>query len=249
MTATRAGVNIGEPGPRSPTAASRAGGPALYELSIGKKVTMAGSGLVLLGFIIFHMLGNLHAFQGLAPLDNYADGLRRLGEPIFPRSLVLWIARVVLYAAFVVHVYYAIDLSVKSRRARQDRYVRTAHVQANVPSVTMRWGGAAIGLFLIFHLANFTWGWVHPGYTFVRGGVYHNVAANFGVWWINVIYLAAMAALALHIYHGAWSMFQTFGVNNRRWDRLIRRSAGAVAAFVFLGFISVPVATMAGLIS
>jgi succinate dehydrogenase / fumarate reductase cytochrome b subunit len=221
----------------------------VYDLSIGRKVIMAVSGLILLGFIVFHMLGNLHAFQGLRPLNNYADGLRRLGEPIFPRSLVLWIGRVILYAAFIVLVYYAITLSVRSRRARQQRYQRPAHVQADVPAVTMRWGGLAIGLFLIFHLANFTWGWVHPGYTFVRGHVYENVAANFTVWWINAIYIAAMAALGLHIYHGGWSMFQTLGLNNRRWDKTIRRLAGATALAVFLGFISVPVAAMAGLIT
>jgi succinate dehydrogenase / fumarate reductase cytochrome b subunit len=227
----------------------RAGAPPIYAMSIGKKVIMAASGLILLGFVIVHMLGNLHTFQGAHPLDDYADGLRRLGEPILPRSLLLWIVRVVLSAAFVAHVYYAIELSVKSRRARQNRYVHPDHVQADVPAVTMRWGGVAIGLFVIFHLANYTWGWIHPNYTFVRGAVYHNTVGNFDVWWITAIYLAAMVALCLHIYHGAWSMFQTFGLNNRRWDTVIRRGAGAVAVVVFLGFISVPVAVLAGLVS
>ena len=110
----------------------------------------------------------------------------------------------------------------------------------------MRWGGVAIALFVVFHLANLTWGWIHPGFTYVRGHVYQNLVGSFEVWWIVAIYLAAMVALALHIFHGTWSIFQTFGVNNRRWDRVVRRTAGAVAAFVLLGNCSIPIAVLAG---
>jgi succinate dehydrogenase / fumarate reductase cytochrome b subunit len=221
----------------------------LYRTSIGKKVLMAATGVVLLGFVVAHMLGNLHAFQGVHPLDNYGDFLRRMGEPLAPRSFILWIVRVVVYPSFILHVYLAIDLSLQSRRARQIRYVHPDRVQADLPSVTMRWGGVALGLFVLFHLANFTWGWVHPGFTFVRGGVYHNVVGNFKVWWISTIYLAAMVALCLHIYHGGWSIFQTFGVNNRRWDAVVRRTAAAVAMVVFVGYSSVPIGVLAGIIS
>lgn len=228
--------------PTSPTV------PALYRTSIGKKMLMAGSGLVILLWLIGHMLGNLKVWLSQREFDSYAAFLRRLGEPIFPHSVVLWLIRVVLTAAFVVHVYLAIDLSARNRRARQVRYVRTAKVQADVPAVTMRWGGLALGLFVIFHLANFTWGWIHPGYRFVRGSVYANVVGNFDQWWLVVIYVAAMVALALHVYHGTWSIFQTFGVNSRRWDRLIRRSAGTVAVVMFMGFISVPVGVLVGAI-
>ncbi len=99
---------------------------------------------------------------------------------------------------------------------------------------------------MIFHLANFTWGWVHPGYTFVRGAVYHNTLGAFNEWWMVVIYVAAMVALCLHLFHGTWSMFQTFGVNNRRWDTVIRRTAAVVSLAVFLGFISVPLGVLTG---
>jgi succinate dehydrogenase / fumarate reductase cytochrome b subunit len=148
--------------------------------------------------------------------------------------------RGILTAAFIVHVWLAIDLSVRNRRARQQRYEHTDYVQANPASVTMRWGGLALALFVIFHLANFTWGWLHPGYKFIRGGVSHNVIGNFHQWWMVVIYVAAMAALGLHLYHGTWSMFQTWGVNNRRWDTVVRRTATTLAIVVFVGFVSVP---------
>ncbi len=228
--------------PTSPTI------PALYRTSIGKKMLMAGSGLVILLWLVGHMLGNLKVWLNQKEFDSYAEFLRRLGEPIFPHSVLLWLIRALLTVAFVVHVYLAIDLSVRNRRARQVRYVRTARVQAELPAVTMRWGGLALGLFVIFHLANFTWGWIHPGYRFVRGSVYANVVGNFNQWWMVVIYVAAMVALALHIYHGTWSIFQTFGVNSRRWDRLIRRSAATVAMVMFVGFVSVPVGVLVGAI-
>jgi succinate dehydrogenase / fumarate reductase cytochrome b subunit len=154
--------------------------------------------------------------------------------------------------ALVVHVYLAVDLSVRSRRARQVRYHHPEHVQADVieiPAVTMRWGGLAVGLFIIFHLAHLTWGWIHPGYTYVRGSVYQNVVGSFNQWWLVILYVAAMFALALHLYHGTWSMFQTFGANNRRWDPIVRRTAATVAVVVFLGFISVPLGVLGGVIS
>ena len=210
---------------------------------------MALSGLFILVWIIGHMVGNLKVWLSQREFDAYAEWLRRLGEPLFPHTVLLWIIRVLLTVAFVVHVWLAIDLSLRSRRARQLRYQRVNYVQADIPAVTMRWGGVAIGLFVVFHLANFTWGWLHPGYTYIRGGVYHNVVGNFDQWWLVVIYVAAMIALGLHIYHGSWSIFQTFGINNRRWDLLIRRSATIVAIVVVLGFVSVPLGVLTGAIN
>jgi succinate dehydrogenase / fumarate reductase cytochrome b subunit len=243
-TAPAAAAQAAAPAP-APAAAT----PAFYRTSIGKKVLMAASGLFILLWLIGHMLGNLKVWLNQKEFDSYAEFLRRLGEPIFPHTVLLWIIRALLTAAFVVHVYLAIDLSVRNRRARQVRYAHPARVQADFPAATMRWGGLALGLFVIFHLANFTWGWIHPGYRFVRGSVYHNVVGNFDQWWLVVIYVAAMIALALHIYHGTWSMFQTFGVNSRRWDRLIRGSAGTLAVVMFVGFVSVPIGVLVGAIT
>ena len=235
--------------PASPSSGpSGVAAPSLFGTSIGKKMLMAASGLFILLWLIGHMLGNLKVWLNQKEFDSYAEFLRRMGEPIVPHSVLLWLIRALLTVAFVVHVYLAVDLSLRNRRARQTRYVRTARVQAQVPAVTMRWGGLALALFVVFHLANFTWGWIHPGYRFVRGAVYHNVVGNFDQWWLVLIYLAAMIALALHIYHGSWSIFQTFGTNNRRWDRVIRRSAGTVAVVMFVGFASVPVGVLVGAI-
>ncbi len=223
--------------------------PPIYRTSIGKKVIMAGSGLVLLLFVIGHMIGNLKAFLSAQELNTYAEFLRRMGEPIFPHTVLLWIVRVVVGAAFILHVYFAIDLSIRSRQARRQHYAHADRVQSDPAPVTMRWGGVTIALFLVFHLAHFTWGWIHPGYTFRRGAVYQNVVQSFNVWWLDVIYIGAMVALCLHLYHGTWSMFQTFGANNRRWDPIIRRTSGAVAVIVFLGFIAVPIGVIVGAIS
>jgi len=226
-----------------------AGARPMHRSYIGKKMLMAASGAFILLWVIGHMIGNLKVWLSQKEFDGYAEFLRRLGEPIFPHSVLLWFIRVLLTVAFLVHVYLAVDLSVRNRRARQVRYQHPDHVQADVAAVTMRWGGLALALFVVFHLANFTWGWLHPGYRFVRGSVYHNVVGNFDQWWLVAIYLAAMAALALHIYHGTWSIFQTFGFNSRRWDALIRRSAAAVAVVVFVGFSSVPVGVLIGAIT
>jgi succinate dehydrogenase / fumarate reductase, cytochrome b subunit len=223
--------------------------PPIYRTSIGKKVIMATSGLVLVLYVIGHMIGNLKAFLSQQELNSYADFLRRMGEPIFPHTVLLWIIRVAVGAAFILHVYFAIDLSIHSRRARQQHYAHADRVQSNPAPVTMRWGGLALALFVVFHLAHFTWGWIHPGYTYVRGSVYQNVVGSFNQWWLVVIYLAAMVALCLHLYHGTWSMFQTFGVNNRRWDSIIRRTAATVAVVVFVGFSAVPVGVLVGVIS
>jgi succinate dehydrogenase / fumarate reductase cytochrome b subunit len=220
--------------------------PRVLKTSVGKKLLMAGSGVVLVGFIVAHEVGNLKIYLGASEINRYGEGLRTLAEPIFPRTFVLWAIRTVLIAAFVVHVVTSIQLSLQNRSARPQRYAHPGRVQADPAASTMRWGGLAILLFLFFHLAHFTWGWVHPGYTYVRGDVYHNMVKGFDVWWISGVYIAAMVALGLHIYHGAWSIFQTFGVNNRRWDRRIRQAATALAAFVVVGNVSIPVAVLAG---
>jgi succinate dehydrogenase/fumarate reductase cytochrome b subunit (b558 family) len=153
--------------------------PPIYRTSIGKKVIMATSGLMLVLYVIGHMIGNLKSFLSEQELNTYGDFLRRMGEPIFPHTVLLWIIRVIVGAALVLHVYFAIDLSVRSRKARQLGYAHADRVQSNPAPVTMRWGGIAIGLFVVFHLAHITWGWIHPGYKYVRGSVYQNVVGGF----------------------------------------------------------------------
>jgi succinate dehydrogenase / fumarate reductase cytochrome b subunit len=220
--------------------------PPLYRTTVGKKMLMALSGLVLVLFVLAHMVGNLKIFLGQTELDSYAQGLRTLGEPIFPEGSLLWALRTIVFAAFVVHIACAIQLSLRSRQARRIRYEKTEHVAADFPAVTMRWGGVFIALFVVFHIAHFTWGSFHPGYTYVRGHVYDNVVGSFKQWWLTLIYVLMMVALALHLFHGTWSMFQTMGWNNRRWNTIVRRTTAALSMIIFLGFISVPIAVYAG---
>ena len=196
-------------------------------------------------FVLAHMLGNLHAFQGPRQLNHYADYLRAMGEPLLPRSLLLWVLRVVVLVAVTVHVGLTAQLALRSRAARPVRYVHTGVVQASYASRTMRWGGVAILAFIVFHLMDLSWG-VHPD--FVRGDVYHNVVNGFRRWPVTAVYVAAMTALGMHLYHGTWSVFQTLGVNGARWDRAIRRGAVSLALVVGVGYVAVPVAVLAHLV-
>ncbi|NJK79145.1 MAG: succinate dehydrogenase cytochrome b subunit [Chloroflexaceae bacterium] len=232
----------------------------LYRTSIGKKVVMAVTGLILLGFVVVHMIGNLKVFAGAAALNEYAYHLRLLGEPIFGYEQFLWIARVVLLGAVVMHIVSAAQLTIQNRNSRSTSYDQSKGIQPayRYASYTMRWGGIVILLFIIFHLLHFTFGFVgygsggflHPegaGYntTFY---VYDNFINGFRVPIVSIFYMIAMVALALHIYHGTWSMFQTLGLNGSRTDGMWRGLAAVLALAVGIGNISMPLAVLTGII-
>ena len=214
---------------------------AAIRTTVGKKVLVAVSGILFIGFVFAHMIGNLKIFLGRTAINRYGEWLRDMGEPAFPRSFILWALRSVLFVGLLVHVGLTIHLARKSRAARESRYVHPGVVDANYASRTMRWGGLVIFLFLIFHLADFTWG-VHPH--FIRGDVYHNTVNGFRRIWVTIIYLFAMVALGMHLYHGTWSTFQTLGVNRKRWDTGIRGLALGLAVIIPLGFAAVPLAVV-----
>jgi succinate dehydrogenase / fumarate reductase, cytochrome b subunit len=222
---------------------------ALYRSSIGKKALMALTGLIWIGYVVLHMYGNLKVFQGGEHFNEYAEGLRYLGAPIFGYLHLLTIARIVLVAAILVHIWAAWSLFVMAREARPASYASRRVVQANYASVTMRYGGVVILLFVIFHLAHLTWGIspVHPDY--VRGDAYHNLLIGFRSLPVVIIYLVAVAALALHLYHGTWSMFQTLGLNDSTWDTAYRVLAVLLAIVVPVGFAVVPLAILFGFIA
>jgi succinate dehydrogenase / fumarate reductase, cytochrome b subunit len=222
---------------------------AIYRSSIGKKALMALTGLVWIGYVVAHMYGNLKAFQGSEHFNEYAEGLRYLGAPIFGYLHLLTVARIGLVAAILIHIWAAWSLYVMAREARPTSYASRRVVQANYASVTMRYGGVVILLFVIFHLAHLTWGIspVHPDY--IRGDAYHNLIIGFSSVPVVIIYLIALAALALHLYHGTWSMFQTLGLNDSNWDGAYRALALLLAIVVPLGFAIVPLAVQFGFIS
>lgn len=220
---------------------------ALYRSTIGKKVVMALTGLILVGFVVAHMLGNLKIFTGAEHLNEYGEFLRTVGEPLFPYETLLWIARIVLLVSVVLHIVAATQLTMLDRASRPQRYAFHKKEQATYASLTMRWGGVIILLFVIYHILHFTTGTTHQN--FIHGDVYHNVVSGFKVWYVSAFYIAAMVALGFHLYHGVWSMFQTLGLNNSKWNGMWRGLSVATALLVAGGNILIPVAVLAGFIS
>jgi succinate dehydrogenase / fumarate reductase cytochrome b subunit len=219
----------------------------LYQSAVGKKWAMAWSGIILLGFVFFHMLGNLKAYLGPVPMNHYAEWLRDMAVPALPRTVLLWIIRSVLIAAFVVHMHAAYVLTRMNHRARPAKYATERdYIAANWASRTMRWTGVIVILFVFFHLADLTWGAANP--EFVRGSVYHNMAYSFSRVWVAVIYVIANLALAVHIFHGAWSLFASLGVSNPRVVRFRRSFATAFAAVILIGNVSFPIMVQAHVI-
>jgi succinate dehydrogenase / fumarate reductase cytochrome b subunit len=214
--------------------------------SVGKKAVMAVTGIILFGFVLIHMIGNLKLYEGPQKLDSYAGWLREVGSPALPNEGMLWIARLVLLAAVALHIWAAYSLSRDNRAARPRNYERYHNVHLSYASRTMRWGGVIILLFVIYHLLHFTTGTVHPD--FRHGSVYHNVVTGFQVWWVALFYIVANIALGFHLYHGLWSLFQSLGWNHPRFNSWRRAFAHAFAWIVTLGNISFPVAVLTGLV-
>jgi len=223
----------------------------LYRTDVGKKYAMAISGLLGLLFIFFHMIGNLHVFEGAEEINHYGEGLRDIGEPLFPRTLILWLfLRLPIALALVVHVHAAWALTRSNQEARGAPYDgERNYVAANYASRTMRWTGVIVLLFLVWHLADLTWGLEVVNPDFVRGDVYANLIASLERWPVTLLYLVAMGALGLHVWHGTWSMFQSLGLNNPTFNRFRRTFATAFSIIVIGGFIIVPISVQLQIIS
>ena len=219
----------------------------LWGTMVGKKVVMAVTGIVLVGFVVAHMLGNLKIFLGAPTIDAYAAFLRTMGEPLFPYSALLWLARIVLIACVVLHITAAVQLTRMNWAARPQGYDTKHAIATTYAARTTRWSGVILALFIIYHLLHLTGGVVgfEPG-AFQHLAVYHNVVASFSVGYISLFYIVAMACLCLHLDHGIWSMLQTLGWNNARTTTALKGLSRGLALIVFAGFISVPVAVLAG---
>ncbi len=213
----------------------------LLTSTIARKAVMAVTGCILFGFVLAHMVGNLQVYLGPEPMNHYAVFLRS-----FLHGWGLWIARSVLLVAVFLHVWSATTLTLQSWRARPTAYRRWEARDSTYASRTMRWGGVIIFLFVAYHLQHFTFGNLHPD--FVPGDVYHNFVAGFRQVPASVIYIVAMLALGLHLYHGVWSMLRTLGVSHPRYMRLAKAAALLFALVVTVGNISFPVAVLAGVV-
>jgi succinate dehydrogenase / fumarate reductase cytochrome b subunit len=220
----------------------------LYQTAVGKKWVMAVTGIMLMGYVLVHMIGNLHMYEGPEHFNAYGESLRDLGGELVPRTWVLWALRLGLIAAFVLHVHAAIALTRINHQARPEKYRSDrTYLAANFASRSMRWTGAIIALYVIFHLADLTWGWL-AGDDYIRGDVYHNVTRSLSNIPIALIYIVANVALAVHLYHGAWSLFQSLGLNNPRFNAARRHFATAFAVIILVGNLSFPIMNLAGVV-
>jgi succinate dehydrogenase / fumarate reductase cytochrome b subunit len=222
------------PGPASPKRA-----PRFLRSSIGLKIVMALTGVILSGYVLAHMAGNLQAFQGPGPIDAYAKMLH-------DAPVLLWGARLVLLVAVGLHIWAYIVLTRRNLEARPQGYRAERHRESSYASRSMVLTGPILLAFIIYHILHLTTGTVHP--SFREGSVYHNVVTGLKVWWVALFYLLALAALGLHLWHGVWSMFQTLGASQDRYDSIGRKIATVFTLAVVLGFAAVPIAVLAGVL-
>lgn len=207
----------------------------------GKKAVMAITGALLFLFVIGHMLGNLQIFEGPEKLNAYGRFLHGVPE-------ILWAVRITLIAAVILHIWASVELAIIKTQARPIGYAKKNNVASSYASRTMYWSGPILLAFVIYHLLHLTAGVVHPGSDFIEGDVYHNVVAGFQVWWVSAWYIFSMILLGLHIRHGAWSMFQSLGFNHPRHTAVLKKAAAVLAVVIVLGYISIPLSILVGLV-
>ena len=224
----------------------------LYGTALGKKYAMALTGIGLIGFVIAHAIGNLKMYLGPEEINHYGEFLRELLVPLLPRTVFLWLLRFGLIGMIVVHVHAAYGLTRINRHARAVKYQGPRDYQvANFASRTMRWTGIIVLLFIIWHLSDLTWGFANAIGTdgeFVRGDVYGNIVRSLSRVWVSAIYIVANIALGIHLFHGTWSLFQSMGWNNPRFNRWRRGLAVGLATFVVVINVSFPIAVLAGIV-
>jgi succinate dehydrogenase / fumarate reductase, cytochrome b subunit len=212
-----------------------------FETTIGKKVVMSLTGIVLWGFVVAHLAGNLQVYLGAHAMDDYAVFLRG-----FLHGTGIWIFRTVLLTSVILHIWAAVTLTLQNRRARPVGYRKLQSRDSTISSRTMRLSGIVIIIFVIYHILHFTTGQAHPD--FHHGKVYDNFIVGFRVIPVSIFYIFAMVCLGLHLYHGVWSMLQTLGLSHPRYNGLRHGFAALITAIVVIGNISFPLAVILGLI-
>lgn len=210
----------------------------LYRTTIGKKVLMAASGVVIFGFVTVHLLGNLQLYEGPEAINSYAAWLRS-------KPPLLWGTRIALAIAFPVHIWSAFELWRRKRSARPVSYRSRKDLATNYAARTMYWSGPILLLFVVYHLAHLTFGFT-PGYHYNPSNVYNNVVYGFQIWWVSAIYIVGQLALGLHLFHGVWAMFGSVGATHPKYNKWRRVLAVGAAVLIAAGNISFPIAVMAG---
>jgi succinate dehydrogenase / fumarate reductase cytochrome b subunit len=212
-----------------------------WQSTNGKKVVMAVTGVMMFGFVVGHMLGNLQMFESKEHINAYSRFLHNLGE-------LLWLERGAMLLAIALHITATVQLALRSKSARPIGYSRRQAINSSYASRTMYWSGPIVLAFILFHLLQFTAGYIHPESQFIPGDVYHNVVAGFQVWWVSAWYIFAIILLGLHLSHGLWSMFQSVGLAHPRISPYLKIAAKATAIIIVLGYISIPISVLLGFI-
>ncbi|HUQ98530.1 MAG TPA: succinate dehydrogenase cytochrome b subunit [Gemmatimonadaceae bacterium] len=212
-----------------------------YGSMVGKKVVMGVTGLIGVGFVIAHSLGNLLVFRGPEAINAYSHFLKSTGE-------LLWALRAVLIVSVILHVVAAVQLTRQSRAARPVGYAKRDNQVATVASRTMRWGGVLLLLFIVVHILHFTTGTIRPAGGFSSTDVYANIVTSFRIWWVALFYVVSMVALGLHLFHGAWSSVRSIGVSPPSPQPLHRTLSLGIAVLVWAAFTAIPIAVFAGLV-
>jgi succinate dehydrogenase / fumarate reductase cytochrome b subunit len=215
-------------------------------VSVFKKFVMAISGILMLLFLIAHMVGNLHVFQGAESFNDYSEWLRSVGEPALPPRTLLTTIEVVLLVSVLAHMWAAISLWRQAKRARPEAYVTRKPVVQTYASRTMRWGGVIIGLFIVYHLLDLTFGAANPAGT--DATPYDRLVASFQNPVATTVYVVALILLGMHLRHGIWSVTQTLGLSNKRRERTANAIAVAFATLLIAGYLVVPAAVVFGLV-
>ena len=218
-----------------------------YEAPIGKKAVMAITGVMLVGYVFAHLLGNLQIYSSDAEqINRYAGFLHNPAN-----AAALWAARSVLLLAVALHIIAATQLWLQNRAARPIGYVKKADLPASYAARTMIWSGPIVGAFVIFHVLHLTAGKVlelrelGPNMPDVR----YNVITGFSNPWVSGFYVLAMILLCLHLYHGMWSMFQSLGISHPRYTPIVKKAAAVLAIAVAVGNCSIPIAVLTGLLT
>ncbi len=218
-----------------------------YEAPIGKKAVMAVTGVMLVGYVIGHLLGNLQIYSSdPQQINRYAAFLHNPSN-----ALALWGVRLILLAAVVLHIVSSVQLWQQNREARPLRYYKKADVPTSYAARTMLWSGPIVAAFVIFHVLHLTTGSILPLHDIGPNmpDVRYNVVSGFQNYWVSGFYIFAMILLCMHLYHGLWSMFQSVGISHPRYTSKLKKGAAIVAILIAIGNCSIPIAVMAGLVT
>ncbi|SDF47626.1 succinate dehydrogenase subunit C [Klenkia brasiliensis] len=242
VTTQQAGQSAGaNPGPKRDPKTGRFGS------SVFKKAVMAVTGIIMILFLIAHMIGNLHVFQGAASFNDYSEWLRQVGEPALPPRTLLTVIEIVLLVSVLAHGWAAVSLWRQAKRARPIAYQTKKRVQQSYASRTMRWGGVIVGLFIIYHLLDLTFGVANidgPDAT-----PYDRLIASMSNPVVVFFYVLSLLALGFHLRHGVWSATQTLGQSNKRRERAVNVFATAFAVVLIGGYLVIPFVVLTGIVA